>query len=464
MTIQNEYTKEELETKLGLQLATPEEIKTMEDNHKTSKVRFHSILRKVNQDFYVLIYGFKKSTIHLGMVLSTAFDGVIWCWNLWYKAIAGYVFEDEDKEGYDRFSFHPEWKGNPWAMPVNFDEVLKQEESLKYVPCMESFLMGSFQNHIAKGIKILLKYPHQVEMLQKIGYPEFATNPSNLKKSPKEILNYIKYAKLTDGLIKPTDIQTISWNLKRNKKPTEAWSRSEIKSLSKLSKETNLNEKEALEVYKYLVVQSKKRGYYSDDRRGVSDYHIYEYKEYLKLRAGKGWSNEDHSARFPSDFEHAYSELEKERQAEVMARQEKEAQERRKKAEESFARFHKTIPNLAKKVSEINNLLNGSEYSVTQPYENEQFEALSDIFHNCVGHCGYFAKQNNGKCLIYAIKKDGEYYACLEVTDSEDKEHSPKIKQLYLEHNHECDKETRAMVNKTILPIVGNYFAQPSCN
>lgn len=467
MTIQNEYTKEELETKLGLQLATPEEIKIMEDNHKDSHIRFHSILRKVDQEYYVLIYGFKKNTIHLGMILSTVFKGAIWCWNLWYKSMAGYCFDDdkhEGRDGYEVFSFHSDWTGNPWAMPVNFDEVLKQEESLKYVPSLGDFLVNNFPNRIAKGIKTLISYPHQIEMLQKIGYPEFATNTTILKKSPKEIMKYINYAKLTDKLIAPTDIHTISWNIKRNKKPSEAWTRDEIKSLNKLSKELNMSEKEALEVYKYLIVQSKKKGYYSDNRHGVPEYHIWEYKRYLGLREDKGWSNKDHSARFPSDFEHSYLELENERSAEELARKRKEDEERRRKAEEALAKFHATIPSLADKVSKINKALNGSGYSVMQPYENDQFLALSDIFHNCVGHCGYFAKQNNGECLIYAIKKGDEYYACLEVADSEGEEHMPKIRQLYLEHNRECDKETRAMVSKTILPIVGNYFAQSSCN
>lgn len=453
MTIQDEYTEEELETKLGLRLATPEEIKAMEDNHKASNARFHSILRKADKNYFVLIYGFKKSTIHLGMVLSTAFDGVIWCWNLWYKAMAGYVFEDEDKEGYDHFSFHPEWKGNPWAMPVNFDEVLKQEETLKYVPNIGGFLIGSFQNRIVKGIKTLLKYPHQVEMLQKIGYPEFATNPSNLKKSPKEILKYIDYAKHTEGLIAPTDIQTISWNIKRNKKPSEAWTRSEVRSFNKLVSELNLSEKEGLEVYKYLIVQSKKRGY-NQGRTGVRDYHIAEYKNYLEQRTKLGWSNEDHSARFPSDFEHAYEETQK-------AVEENKA----KVAEEELKKYKAVVENeLTKKVDEINKKLLNSEYSVMQPYQKEEFSLLSDVFDNCVGRCGYFKKQIEGNCLIYAIKKDGNYYACLEVVGSDGLKHSPKIKQLYLAHNRECDKETRVMVNKTILPIVGNYFAQPSCN
>lgn len=191
------------------------------------------------------------------------------------------------------------------------------------------------------------------------------------------------------------------------------------------------------EIYRYLRKQSPCESI-------VQDYLIAEYVRYLRYRNELGLSNESHSARFPSDIQKAYENISN-------LVEEKKKRERAEKIE--------ALKNMNREYLEsLSNLtVKDEHYSVVNPVTDEDFKELGDIFENCVGTMGYYEKQLKGRCAIFAIRKDGEYYACLEV--GRRKNGKPMIEQLYTKRNQPCDKITRRFVNREIVPKINFSLA-----
>lgn len=429
----------------GIKKASREEMKTILKTLTDYQFNYinYGLLRKGNDNqLYVLIYTAKKNKswkepkVRLSMIRSTAWKGTMWNWNLVFTQIMGYHYDFKNEEASTEKTvvYTDKWQKNMYFIVdmVKWQNMLEAEEAtLKYVPNLIDNLRRYFSNDIIKGIKTFLEYPHQCEMLIKSGYPDYLTNTKMLKKPLKEITKYIKYAE--ESGIKYSDVLTISWNMKNHKSPKNALPRSNMKLLAHVMNELTLDEKEAQEVIDYVTKQHHKR--YGAMSHLIRQYVIDEYCQYLSTRKALGMDNHEHSARFPSDFEEAFNEL---RLIKARLEDEKKAKEI-ESAKESLEQIQVVAQ------------VKSKTYSVYHPVEETQFIALGNVMSNCVGRCGYYSKQQSGNCSIYAIKKDGEYYACLEVVPNENG--GAKIKQLYLPHNIECDEKTRLFIVTNLLPL-----------
>lgn len=428
----------------GLKKASAEETNAMKDKLvKSQSAKIWCGMLKEGNDgqLYVLIYcvkklkSWKRPKARLAMVTSTAFKGTLWNYNTAFTAIAGYSydFSDESRTHAKKFQYLEEWEKHPFffSLSDNRDELAieRVQPKSRYIPSLMHNLLANFPNCIAKGLRLVMDYPHEIEMLVKANLQHFITNKNVLRKKYSEISGIVKYSK--ESGLKYSDVPTIQWNINRGIKPCNAKSREEIALIGSVRKKLGLDEKGAEEVIDYLKKQNKLRGY--------SDYNlrimVEEYHSYLDYRKQLGMDNTDHSARFPSDFEEAYMrvrdqlrEIEEKGRLEELARQIKNA-------------------NLTKV------FFSHGDYSVIHPETIEQFIALGNVMSNCVGRCGYYDKQCEGKCFILAIKKDDEFYACLELVPTGEEGKDARIKQLYRKHNSECDEKTREFVNREIIPM-----------
>lgn len=428
----------------GLKKASAKEIAAMKHAlvKSESKRTWYGMAKAGNDgQLYVMIYcvkknkAWKRAKAKLAMVTSTAFKGTLWNYNTSFVAINGYSFDfSDDNRNHDKkFQYIEGWSKNPFFLPLSdvSDEVEieRVQPKAKYIPSLMSNLNRYFYNCIAKGMKLVMEYPHEIEMLVKMNLQQFITNKNVLRKKYSEISKLVRYAE--ESGIEYSDVPTIQWNMNRGIKPCNAKSREEIAIIGCAKKMLEIGEQDATEVVDYLKKQNSRRSYPVSSLRIT----LQEYHSYLDDREFLGMDSTEHSARFPSNFEEAYN---------TITQQAREAVE--KKELDSLA-------DQIRKADLTKIVFSYGEYSVIHPVTNEQFIALGNVMSNCVGRCGYYKKQNKGDCYILAIKKNNEFYACLELVPTNKGEKSAKINQLYLRHNNECDEKTREFVNKEIIPM-----------
>lgn len=410
-------------------------------NKRSIKSCWFGLLKKDGNHYSVLVYAYKKNKnweqarLRLAMLIRSDETGAYWSANVNMRYGYGYTYlfgeiEDvTDSDDFCGFNKLDNWNTNPRLEPANdWDAVLKEgNPELSYIKNIDSILLTYFSNKIAVGLRNILSYPGEIEMLQKLNLLEFVTNSKALEMDPKDLRKCISYARKSSK-IDITDIPTVQWNLKNGFAPKNAFTFDQRMAIGKIRK--RLGDKatvpEAIEVYKYL----RHDGY-------VFDYDISEYFEYIGLRKELRLDIQDHSARFPSDLGRAYSALLEEKK------------QRQDEMEKELIRKSKPF------ISFLDSLcasVKGPKYSLYHPSTEKQFRYLGRILHNCVGSMGYHRRQMLGKCAIFGIKKDGKLYACLELCPN--KENETEIEQLYLAHNKVCDEATRKFVKKEIIPRI----------
>lgn len=427
----------------GLKKASAEEMKAMKHSliKSQSAKAWIGITRSGNDgQLYVLIYCVKKlkkwktPKARLAMVSSTAFRGTLWNYNMNFIAICGYSYDftDTSRTHAKKFQYIEDWSKNPFFFSLSdvSDEVEieRVQPKAKYIPSLSHNLKSNFPNCIGKGLKLVMEYPHEIEMLVKANLQRFITNKNVLKKKYSEISSIVRYSE--ESGIDYSDVPTIKWNINRGIKPFNAKSREEIAIIGYAMKQIRLDWEQADELVSYLWKQSRAKGYHAFGKISVE-----EYRDYLHDREFLGLDNADHSARFPSDFYEAYGRI---------SNQVRELKDKQELA---------TLAEQVKKADLTKTLFSYGAYSVIHPESNEQFVALGNVMSNCVGQCGYYGKQCEGKCFILAIKKDNDFYACLELVPTDGDKRKAKINQLYLRHNRECDEKTREFVNREIIPM-----------
>lgn len=137
------------------------------------------------------------------------------------------------------------------------------------------------------------------------------------------------------------------------------------------------------------------------------------YKDYLKMAKRLKKNIKENYWKYPKNLVEAHNKCEKEieelEQAELLIREEKEAE---KLAKENKT-LNRKIKSIAKKTASLNKTINGYEIVVAQSLEDIKTQA--EVLDQCLITCSYFKEHANKKCLLVFIKKGKKRLATAEV-------------------------------------------------
>jgi len=399
------------------------------------KQSWFSFVKKISGQFVLLTYVTKcnsstKNTCLLELADIRTFNEHYVSNKIFFNYLAGYRYVfDSEATAYIK---DPLFCVNIYSTLMNEKQLIKwlrKEDKYKYVDLESLFSCDGISSF--NYLKTLTEHPYEVEMLQKTGNSGLISYKQVYKMPFKKLQKKIELGKKYN--CSPFDNTVIKFNETYSKRYNRVFSGYEIRKLQRIKKYCEFTEyQDCLRAIQYVEEQHSS---------------IYEFENYIHTRHRCNLDCTDYGAKFPRDFHLAYRQVQ-----DVLEAIKAEEEEKRKEAE----RLETAEMDRKLNRCRVNVEVKSRTYSVYQPQKTSDFVALGNVMHNCVGSMGYHRRTAEKKCLIFGIKKNNTMYACLEVKPGKDKE--PVINQLYLEHNKQCDEETRLFVITEILPQLATYF------
>lgn len=143
------------------------------------------------------------------------------------------------------------------------------------------------------------------------------------------------------------------------------------------------------------------------------DEQLWYYKDYIKLVKECNHNVNEDYWKYPKNLRERHLQLNQEWANICQVRRELERIERQEKEKTRMATISSKIKSVSKKLSVLNQELNG--YSICVATDLEDIKAQAETLSQCLISCNYYEKHANKDCILVFIKKGDERLATAQV-------------------------------------------------